>query len=389
MTASHTSPSKTRRLSAFSPGSPETVRLYKDPFSASTFLLESLGTHVKTFVPLSSVSAPEDGLAKIPYHKIGSALSNKEPHRPPRVTLLYPWILSYETLWDLEPDPGMVYMRMMAAEAERILNHLSLFADLSRILACGPFETRISYSLDYLQSLVWSCLENKVSPLYPFLSFKRDKVLILKNLKAMVKEAQAAGGHALRFLSHFVVKDRCRDLGVLNKKEALAHGLTGPSLRASGVPADLRKDCPYDYYEGLSFEVPVQEGGDCHSRYMLRALEILESAKMLSQMEKLYQESHDPAPSMVLPPSPLERLEAFAAHSDRPAPLPHPSYHQVEAPEGIYGIFTAPSAGDGLKFQDSALLRLFSVSQAARNEDVSDLGLITTSLGFSEGRRSL
>lgn len=82
--------------------------------------------------------------------------------------------------------------------------------------------------------------------------------------------------------------DRTQGIGVIDPDVALAWGLTGPSLRGSGVNWDLRKAQPYSGYEQFDFEVPLGEHGDVYDRYLCRIYELHESVKILRQArEKL------------------------------------------------------------------------------------------------------
>jgi NADH-quinone oxidoreductase subunit D len=73
------------------------------------------------------------------------------------------------------------------------------------------------------------------------------------------------------------------DIGVISKEDAINYGLTGPSLRGSGVPFDLRKAKPYSSYEDFDFQVPVGEKGDVYDRYLVRMEEFLQSLKIIEQ----------------------------------------------------------------------------------------------------------
>ena len=77
---------------------------------------------------------------------------------------------------------------------------------------------------------------------------------------------------------------RTQGVGVITREQALAYGLTGPNLRGSGVEHDLRKAHPYCGYEQYEFDVPVGTQGDCYDRYMVRILEMRESARILRQV---------------------------------------------------------------------------------------------------------
>jgi NADH-quinone oxidoreductase subunit D len=94
-------------------------------------------------------------------------------------------------------------------------------------------------------------------------------------------------------------RERNMGVGVLSAEDALALGVTGPMLRAAGVPADLRKDAPYSGYETYDFEVPVREEADAYARYLLRLEEMRESMKIVTQcLERL----EEPGPVMVEDP---------------------------------------------------------------------------------------
>ena len=69
----------------------------------------------------------------------------------------------------------------------------------------------------------------------------------------------------------------------MSAEEALAWGFSGPLLRASGVPWDLRTAQPYDKYAEVDFNVPVGRNGDCYDRYLVRIAEMRESVKIIKQ----------------------------------------------------------------------------------------------------------
>ncbi len=76
---------------------------------------------------------------------------------------------------------------------------------------------------------------------------------------------------------------RTQGVGAISGEEAINSGFTGPNLRASGVPYDVRKDRPYYDYETYDFEVPVGEHGDCYDRYLVRMEEMRQSCRLLHQ----------------------------------------------------------------------------------------------------------
>ena len=88
-------------------------------------------------------------------------------------------------------------------------------------------------------------------------------------------------------LKNRIVHDRTQNVCVMPADLALSYGYTGPCLRASGVPFDLRKDNPYYYYEAFDFSVPLGSKGDIYDRVMIRYEEIFQSISIIRQAMKM------------------------------------------------------------------------------------------------------
>jgi NADH-quinone oxidoreductase subunit D len=80
-----------------------------------------------------------------------------------------------------------------------------------------------------------------------------------------------------------IFRNRLKGVGMLSAADAIALGVTGPPMRASGVDFDLRRDMPYSSYEKFQFKVPVSTGCDCWARYEVRLIEMRESLKIIQQ----------------------------------------------------------------------------------------------------------
>jgi len=80
-----------------------------------------------------------------------------------------------------------------------------------------------------------------------------------------------------------IFRNRLKGVGFLSAADAIALGVTGPPLRASGVDIDLRRDMPYSGYEKFQFQVPVSTDCDCWARYEVRLIEMRESIKIIQQ----------------------------------------------------------------------------------------------------------
>jgi NADH-quinone oxidoreductase subunit C/D len=81
-----------------------------------------------------------------------------------------------------------------------------------------------------------------------------------------------------------IIWNRWKETGVVTKEQALAWGYTGPCLRASGVPYDVRKDQPYEFYGEVDFDVPIATEGDNFARYLVRIEEMRQSIRIIEQI---------------------------------------------------------------------------------------------------------
>jgi len=142
---------------------------------------------------------------------------------------------------------------------------------------------------------------------------------------------------------------RTKGIGVISAKEAINWGLTGPTLRGSGVPYDVRKYAPYDAYDKVEFDVPVGKNGDVYDRYRCRMEELRQSNRIIRQcIEKL------PGGPIMAPDAPkftlpskdrvLKEMEAMIHHFVliTKGPIAAPAgeiYSAVEAPKGELGFY--------------------------------------------------
>ena len=143
---------------------------------------------------------------------------------------------------------------------------------------------------------------------------------------------------------------RTKGVGIISAEDAIAMGTSGPMLRGSGVPYDVRKAFPYSSYEEFDFDIQTQTAGDCFARYQVRVAEIRESIKIVRQaMEKVPAEGpiRATAPG-IIPPS-REEMKAsiegliyhFKIYTEGFAPPPGEVYQAIESPRGELGFFVA------------------------------------------------
>ncbi len=141
---------------------------------------------------------------------------------------------------------------------------------------------------------------------------------------------------------------RTVNVGKMSANDAIAMGCTGPLLRASGVPYDVRKAFPYSSYEEFDFNVQTQTAGDCYARYQVRVAEIRESLKIVKQaMAKIPADGPFRAELPgIIPPS-REEMKAsiegliyhFKIFTEGFAPPMGEVYQAIESPRGELGYF--------------------------------------------------
>jgi NADH-quinone oxidoreductase subunit D len=143
---------------------------------------------------------------------------------------------------------------------------------------------------------------------------------------------------------------RTKGVGVLSAEDAVAWGVSGPSLRGSGVAFDVRKFFPYSSYEEFEFDVPTRTEGDCYARYLLRVAEMRESLKIVRQaMDKIPADGpiRTEAPGIVPPQREKMKTEMealiyhFKIFTEGFSPPPGEVYQTIESPRGELGFFVA------------------------------------------------
>jgi NADH-quinone oxidoreductase subunit D len=183
------------------------------------------------------------------------------------------YVLAIEKLLDLSvPERGQ-YLRVLFAELTRIKNHLlNLGSHIMDVGAMSPnlwlFEIREEIMNFY----------ERVSGARMHANYFRVGGVNLDAPPDLLSDlSDWLGTFPRKFedsialvADNRIFKSRNVDIGAVNKEDALAWGFSGPMLRASGVPWDLRKSQPYDVYDGMEFDVPVGSKGDCYDRFMVR-----------------------------------------------------------------------------------------------------------------------
>jgi len=191
--------------------------------------------------------------------------------------------------------------------------------------------------------------------------------------------------------------DRMANVGVISKEDAIAYGLTGPNLRASGVPCDLRKDRPYSGYEQYDFDVPIGSKGDCYDRYMVRMEEMRESVKIIRQVIDTMPDGLHYAPDAkkIFPPqkdkvlsSMEELIQNFMITTQGPQIPAGEAYFEAENPKGTLGFFIHSKGGGvpyRLKIRGPSFCNLSILPKVCQGAMIADVVAILGSFDFVMG----
>jgi NADH-quinone oxidoreductase subunit D len=144
-----------------------------------------------------------------------------------------------------------------------------------------------------------------------------------------------------------IFRQRTVDVGIVSQADAYDWGFSGPMLRASGVPWDLRKAQPYDVYDRMDFDIPVGKNGDCFDRYLVRIEEMRQSLRIMRQCcEQMPEGPVRTQDHKVTPPRRAEMkssMEALIHHFKLYTEGYHvpegETYTAVEAPKGEFGVY--------------------------------------------------
>jgi NADH-quinone oxidoreductase subunit D len=191
--------------------------------------------------------------------------------------------------------------------------------------------------------------------------------------------------------------DRTEGIGTISKEDAIAFGITGPNLRASGVDLDLRKDKPYSGYEKYEFDVPIGTRGDCYDRYLVRIEEVRQSILIIKQViatmptglwyaedaKKIF------APQKEKIMTSMEELiQNFMIVTEGPQVPPGEVYFEAENPKGALGFYLVSKGGGvpyRLKIRAPSFCNLSILEKLAPGHMLSDITVILGSLDFVMG----
>ena len=316
---------------------------------------------------------------------------------PPMNNLAF--ALAVEKLLGCEVPLRGQYIRVIMAELARIGSHLIWFGTSGIDMgATTPFL----YAWREREKIL--DVNELVSGVRMMTSFIRVGGLMAdvpEDFHRMVNEIIETFPHFIDDYELLLTKNpiwvqRTRGVGAISAEDALAYGMSGPILRGSGVPYDLRKAQPYSSYDHFDFDIPIGRNGDVYDRYLVRMQEMRESLRIIKQ-------AFDRLPGgpvntldrkIALPPrneinTSMESLiHHFKLVTEGFRPPAGQVYHAVESPRGELGIYIA-STGQNMpwrcKVRAPSFSNLAGLPHMVRDTLISDTVAIIGSIDIVLG----
>ena len=307
--------------------------------------------------------------------------------------------LGAERLFGLEITERCTVLRVIAAELSRIISHLVwLGTTCIDIGAFTPFlwsfqEREKVYTL--LESWVGARLTTSATRVGGMAADIPDGWT--DGLRAFIGAFPKTIDEVDRMLTKNAIwVGRTVGLGAMTAAEAANYGLSGPMLRASGVPYDVRKDFPYLDYETYDFDVPIGTNGDVYDRFLVRMEELRQSVRILQQAADRLPDGPVNVDDhrVVLPPKSkaMSDMESMIHHFKQVMEGPRPpvgeSYVAVESPKGEKGYYMV---SDGTskpvrwRIRPPSFVNLSAIPKMVEGHLLSDVIAINASIDIVMG----
>ncbi|KFL90360.1 NADH-ubiquinone oxidoreductase chain D [Acetobacter malorum] len=307
--------------------------------------------------------------------------------------------LATEKLLGIEIPERARWLRVMFAEITRVLNHILNITALG--LDCGAVTPAL-WGYEEREKLL-EFYEAASGARFHANYFRpggvaRDLPAGLEDkIGAWAKEFPAWIDELEGLLTeNRIWKQRTVGIGVFTAEQALAWGFSGPCLRASGVPWDLRRTQPYDNYHKVDFNVPVARHGDCYDRYLVRVAEMRESVSIIEQClnqirpgdVKVQDPKFSPPPRAEMKRSMEALIHHFKLFSEGYHVPPGATYTAVESPKGEFGVYLVADGSNKpyrCKIRPTGFAHLQALDELSRRSMLADMVAVLGSLDLVFG----
>jgi NADH-quinone oxidoreductase subunit D len=309
------------------------------------------------------------------------------------------YVMAVEKLLGLEIPERAQVIRVLMCELQRIGSHLVWLGTHALDIGAMTVFFYCFREREKILNLIEAASGGRLTPSYFRIGglmmdlpagFERRCQQFLNDFPKAISEF-----HTL-LTGNTIFQRRTQGVGIISAEDAIDWGLTGPSLRGSGIAVDIRRANPYTGYENYDFEIPIETGCDVWARYMVRMRELKESQKIVVQaLERLKPGPvKADAPKVVLPDR-----EAMKVHMD--ALIHHflivaegfnvPAgevYHPIEASKGELGVYIKSDGGPKparVHFRGPSFVNLSALPHMAEGEMIADVVAIIGSIDIVLG----
>ncbi len=281
------------------------------------------------------------------------------------------YVMAVEALAELEVPERAVWIRTILCELNRLSSHFMFMGAFG--VDVGVFATPFIYAWRERETII--DLFEEISGDRMMYAYFRPGGLawdVPRNFTDRVDEVLKSSRQGIKDFDNLLTNNeiflaRTQGVGTLSRDEAMEWAVSGPVLRASGVPMDIRRDEPYMYYDQLDFDVITGENGDVFDRYYCRLQEMRESVKIIEQcLDKL-------KPGPIMP----ERMPRMLRTP------PGEIYLRTEAPRGEYGIYMVSKGGNRphrMKVRSACLSNIQALRDMSVGQYVADAIIVLGSL---------
>lgn len=309
------------------------------------------------------------------------------------------YVMAAEKLLGLEIPERAQVIRVLLCELQRIASHMVWLGTHALDLGAMSMIFYCFRQREKILNIIESASGGRMTPSYFRIGgLMMDLPAGFENRCHQFLDAfpEALNTFDTLLTGNTIFHARTKDVGIISREEAIDWGVTGPSLRGSGVDLDLRRDNPYSGYETYDFEIPVEHEGDVWSRFMVRMRELRESHKIVRQaLERLKPGPiKADAPKVVLPDRDDMRkhmdslIHHFLIVAEGFNVPPGEVYHAIEASKGELGVYMKSNGGpkpERVHFRGPSFVNLSALPVMAEGEMIADVVAIIGSLDIVLG----
>jgi NADH-quinone oxidoreductase subunit D len=282
------------------------------------------------------------------------------------------YVMAAEKLAGIVPPERAEYLRVICAELNRVASHMMFLGAYGTDI--GLFGTSFTYGFrerEQIQRFFEELTGERI--MYNYFRVGGVAWEVQNNFVEKTRRLVRKIREGVKDLDGLMTKNevfiaRTRDVGVISPEKAVAYGMSGPMLRATGLPWDLRKTEPYSIYDRFDFDIPVGTNGDCYDRYTVRLEEVHQSLRIVEQaLDQM------PTSGPIMPVKMPRMLRIPASEC----------YMRTENPRGEYGIYLISKGGNHpyrLKMRSPSFCNLMALKEMTVGEYVADAVVILGSM---------